>query len=72
MEEKKSRSQLMTVLKTLSRNKMAIFGLIILLLLLIMGILADFIAPYDYAKQDLANAFQHPNAKHLLDRKSVV
>ncbi len=65
MEEKKSRSQLMTVLKTLSRNKMAIFGLIILLLLLIMGILADFIAPYDYAKQDLANAFQHPNAKHL-------
>lgn len=55
----------MTVLKTLSRNKMAIFGLIILLLLLIMGILADFIAPYDYAKQDLANAFQHPNAKHL-------
>ncbi|MEZ3436227.1 MAG: ABC transporter permease [Lachnospiraceae bacterium] len=65
MEEKKSRSQLMTVLKTLSRNKMAIFGLIILLLLLIMGILADFIAPYDYAKQDLANAFQHPNAQHL-------
>ena len=57
MEEKKSRSQLMTVLKTLSRNK--------ILLLLIMGILADFIAPYDYAKQDLANAFQHPNAKHL-------
>lgn len=65
MEEKKSRSQLMTVLKTLSRNKMAIFGLIILLLLLVMGILADFIAPYDYAKQDLANAFQHPSAQHL-------
>ena len=65
MEEKKSRSQFMTVLKNLSRNRMAILGLIILLLLLIMGIFADFIAPYDYAKQDLTNAFQHPSAQHL-------
>lgn len=65
MEEKKSRSQFMTVLKNLSRNRMAILGLIILLLLLIMGIFADFIAPYDYAKQDLANAFQHPGAQHF-------
>ncbi len=55
----------MTVLKNLSRNRMAILGLIILLLLLVMGIFADFIAPYDYAKQDLTNAFQHPNAQHL-------
>lgn len=65
MEEKKSRSQFMTVLKNLSRNRMAILGLIILLLLLIMGIFADFIAPYDYAKQDLTNAFQHPSSQHL-------
>ncbi len=65
MEEKKSRSQLLAVLKALSRNKMAILGLIILILLLVTGIFADVIAPYDYAKQDLANAFQHPNAQHI-------
>lgn len=64
MEEKKSRSQFVTVLKALSRNKMAILGLIILILLLIMGIFADFIAPYHYAEQDLSNAFQHPNSAH--------
>ena len=50
MEEKKSRSQFMMVLKRLSKNRMAILGLIILLLLIIMGIFADFIAPYGYAE----------------------
>lgn len=65
MEEKKSRSQLLAVLKALSRNRMAIVGLVILILLLIGGIFADVIAPYDYATQDLANAFQHPNAQHI-------
>ena len=64
MEEKKSRSQFMTVMKSLSRNKMAVLGLIILLLLVIMGIFADFIAPYGYAEMDWKNAFQHPSAKH--------
>ncbi|MEY8339284.1 ABC transporter permease [Lachnospiraceae bacterium 62-35] len=65
MEEKKSRSQLLSVLKALSRNKMAVLGLVILIILLITGIFADVIAPYDYAKQDLPNAFQHPNASHF-------
>ena len=64
MEEKKSRSQFWTVLKSLSRNRMAIIGLIILIILLIAGIFADFIAPYDYADQDLLNAFQHPSKEH--------
>lgn len=65
MEEKKSRSQLGTVLKSLSKNKMAVLGLVILILLLLAGIFADIIAPYNYAKQDLAHAFESPNAQHL-------
>ncbi|MCI9023524.1 MAG: ABC transporter permease [Dorea sp.] len=64
MEEKKSKSQLMTVLKSLSRNKMAVLGLVILLLLVVMGIFADFIAPYGYAEMDWKSAFEHPSAKH--------
>lgn len=65
MEEKKSKSQFWMVLKALSRNKMAVLGLIILIILLFTGIFAPLIAPYDFAKQDLANAFQHPNAQHI-------
>ena len=44
---------------------MAVLGLIILIILLFTGIFAPLIAPYDFAKQDLANAFQHPNAQHI-------
>ena len=65
MEEKKSRSQFLTVMKALRRNKMAIVGLIILIILVFAGTFAHVIAPYDYAAQDLQNAFQHPNAQHL-------
>lgn len=36
----KSRSQVVTVLKSLSRNKMAILGLVILILLTLMAIFA--------------------------------
>ena len=54
----------MMVLKRLSKNRMAILGLIILLLLIIMGIFADFIAPYGYAEMDWKSPFQHPSAQH--------
>ena len=60
----KSRSQVVTVLKSLSRNKMAILGLVILILLTLMAIFAPYIAPYDYAQQDLAHQFQAPSAEH--------
>lgn len=35
MEEKKSRSQVVTILKALSRNRMAVLGLVILIILFI-------------------------------------
>lgn len=66
MVEKKSRSQMLTVIRALSKNKMAVLGLVILILLLIAGIFANFIAPYDFAKQDLAHAFEHPSLRHFL------
>lgn len=65
MGEKKSRSQVMAILKALSRNRMAVLGLIILIILLFTGILAPVIAPYDFAKQNLADAFKHPSASHI-------
>lgn len=66
MEEKKSRSQFWTVIRALSKNKMALLGLVILLLLLFAGIFANVIAPYNFAKQDLAHAFEQPSTRHIL------
>ena len=65
MEEKKSRSQVVTILKALSRNRMAVLGLVILIILLFTGIFAHVIAPYDFAKQNLADAFQHPSPEQM-------
>lgn len=52
MEEKKSRSQVVTILKALSRNRMAVLGLVILIILLFTGIFAHVIAPYDFCQAE--------------------
>ncbi len=64
-KENKSKGQFSMVIKSLRRNKMAILGLIILLLLVFLAVFADIIAPYDYYKQDLPNAYKHPNSQHI-------
>lgn len=64
--ERKKRNQLTEVWKRLKRNKLALVGLFIIVLLFIMAIFAKVIAPYDYAKQNLQSTFQFPSAKHLL------
>lgn len=63
--DKKHRGQLGTVFKSLRKNKLAIMGLIILIVLVVIGIFASYIAPYSYDKQDLKNAFQYPNKGHI-------
>ena len=53
-----------TVLKQFSRNKMALTGLVIILIIVITGIFAPIIAPYNYATIDPINANMSPNAEH--------
>lgn len=48
------------------RNKLAVFGLIIIAILVLTALFAPFIAPYDYALQNLAEAFEPPSWKHPL------
>lgn len=60
----KKRSQMRDVWKRLKRNKMAMFGMIIIIILILAAIFADVIAPYDYAKQDLTNTFARPSLSH--------
>lgn len=62
---KKSKSQFSMVMASLKRNKAAILGMIILIILVFIAIFADFIAPYEYGKQNLRNSFQHPNSEFI-------
>ncbi len=54
------------VWRRLKQNKAAMFGLIVIVLLILMAIFADFIAPYGPDDQDLLARFQTPNAKHIM------
>ncbi|NLW39492.1 MAG: ABC transporter permease [Tissierellia bacterium] len=63
-KENKSNSQLMGVWIRLKKNRLAIFGLVILILLILMAIFADILAPYGYDEQNLQNTFQTPNLEH--------
>ena len=46
------------------KNKLALFGLVLLLLLTFMAIAGPHMTPYDYATNDLANKNKAPSAEH--------
>lgn len=50
----------------LLRNKLAVFGLVVICFFLLLAIFADLIAPYSYEKQQLAKANQFPNGEFWL------
>ncbi|KXZ40230.1 peptide/nickel transport system permease protein [Alkalithermobacter thermoalcaliphilus JW-YL-7 = DSM 7308] len=64
----KKRSIWAEVGRRMVKNKMAMVGLGILLVLIILAIFADVIAPYEEVaiKQNLANRLQGPSAQHIL------
>jgi len=64
--EHRRRSQFQETWKRLRRNKLAIIGMVIVLLLILMAIFADVIAPYDYMEQDPTARLEFPSAQHLL------
>lgn len=46
------------------KNKLAMFGLVVLILLIIMALIGPFLTPYDYRENDLMKANQPPSAEH--------
>ena len=48
------------------KNRLAVLGLIILSLLALIAIFAEYVAPYDPLKMDLPNNLQAPSAEHWL------
>lgn len=61
----KKESQLGAIVKRLLQNKAAVIGGVILILLVLVAILADVIAPYGYATMDPINKFASPSGAHL-------
>ena len=50
----------------LTTNKLSLFSLIYISLLVVVALITPFIAPYDYAYQDLALGASAPSSDHLL------
>ena len=63
-KEMKKHSQWRDVWQRLMYNKLAMVGFCIVILLILVAIFADVIAPYDYAQQDLNNTFSMPCLAH--------
>jgi peptide/nickel transport system permease protein len=55
------------VWRRLASNPLTVLGMLVTLVLVLLGILAPWIAPHDYAQQDLLNSFAPPFTRdHLL------
>jgi len=62
----KKRSQLAEVWRRLHRNKMAMFGLVIIVIIVLSAIFADVISPYDYREQNWDHIAQKPGNGYIL------
>jgi peptide/nickel transport system permease protein len=65
IKHKKRTGQLGNIWKRLKRSKLALSGLLIIVIMVFVAIFADFIAPYDFAKQNLRASCQLPSASHI-------
>lgn len=61
----KTNSQFAGIWIRLKRNKLAMVGLALVLLIVFLSVFADVVTPYAYDKQDLSNRFSYPSLQHL-------
>ncbi len=66
VETLKKRSQIIEIAKRFSKRKISFIGLLIVILLIIVAVFANVLAPYDFAAQDLSNIRAFPSAQHWL------
>ena len=62
----RKRSQWRDVWKRLRRNKLAMIGMVLVILIVFSAIFADLISPYPYDGIDVTARMQLPSAEHLL------
>lgn len=65
-DDLRKRSQAKDIWRRLRKNKMAMVGMMMVLILLVAAVFAPLIAPYDPAAQDLTKMKQMPCLAHLL------
>lgn len=63
-KQKKNESMMQLTIRRLFKNKVAVFGLIILAVLLLIAIFGPLIAPYSEVDQDLLNCYGLPSLQH--------
>lgn len=61
---KRKEGQLAQVMHRLSRNKVSMAGLVIILILIVVAILSPWIMPYDYTKMDMSKMYALPSWGH--------
>ena len=61
----KNESYFISVWNEFRKNKAAVVGMVILLLIIFVAVFADKLAPYDPDEQVYAEALQHPSSAHL-------
>ena len=62
----KKRSRFSEIFRRLKKDRAAIISLVIIILLILVAIFAEKIAPYPYDLQDYSNSFAKPSREHLL------
>ena len=62
----KKRSQFVEISKRFLQRKVAVIGLAVVILLILVAVFANVIAPYDFAAQDIMNKLQFPSKAHWL------
>lgn len=60
----KKASRMKTIMRRLFKNKAAVFGLLIIVMLVLCAVFAEQIAPYGYDDQELSRAFKGPCMEH--------
>lgn len=64
MKGSNKESMFLTTMSRLAKNKLAVVGLIVILLMILTAVFAPLIAPYGYEEQDLYNTLKGPSAEH--------
>ncbi len=55
----------MEVWHRMKRSPMAVIGLVLIIVLFVMALFANVIAPFTYSKQNLMHAFESPSSKYI-------
>lgn len=68
---KKKENMFVLSMKRLFQNKVAVFGLLVLLILILSSVFAPFIAPYKYDEMDMTSINTAPSAEHIFGTDSI-